>query len=357
MMDTTETLRILEAAQGDPARLALATIDLILSERSETERAEVRAALLAAAVPHWFDERILAALLDEPLRSRSAGLVASLRELRFVQALPARGAEALCVHQTNRQTLRAWWLATDAEKALETSRRAMRCFAAAGDEPHLQIEALYHRFTVEPDAAVDACWALADRWMKAGQTESRLALACVLEELTGMLPPGLARAYALLESAASRFERQDLSHTLARVEEALVEAASAGKDWVLSEAHLLRGNVRREQGQLDEALEDYRRAYALAQGLSERESGNPRWRRELAIFSYKMGGVWEVLGNLDQALSAYRESHGRWAALVAEQPKDTDLLHGLAAAHSYVGSGCYAQGRFPEALAEFQKYG
>jgi tetratricopeptide (TPR) repeat protein len=52
-MDFDEQLRILRSAQGDPARLALASVDLLLAARPETERENVREALQAAAVVHF----------------------------------------------------------------------------------------------------------------------------------------------------------------------------------------------------------------------------------------------------------------------------------------------------------------
>ena len=53
----------LRAAQEDPPKLALATLDIVPSP----ERPEVRKAFRAAAIPHWFTEPILTKLpeIDE----------------------------------------------------------------------------------------------------------------------------------------------------------------------------------------------------------------------------------------------------------------------------------------------------
>jgi hypothetical protein len=62
-MDFAEQLRILQAAQGNPALLALATVDLAHQGLPVGERSRVKDALLAAAVPHWCDRDFLTALL------------------------------------------------------------------------------------------------------------------------------------------------------------------------------------------------------------------------------------------------------------------------------------------------------
>ena len=62
-MDLNETLRRLEAAKGDPNALALATVDIVLSSYEPG----FTLALEAAAVPHWFDEPMLRALLGDAI--------------------------------------------------------------------------------------------------------------------------------------------------------------------------------------------------------------------------------------------------------------------------------------------------
>ena len=59
-MTFDEIIARLQEAKGDPEQLALAAVDVTLARRDE----RLREALEAAAIPHWFDERILAHLLD-----------------------------------------------------------------------------------------------------------------------------------------------------------------------------------------------------------------------------------------------------------------------------------------------------
>jgi hypothetical protein len=56
-MDFEQAIRILKEAQGDPARLGLASVDLLLAGQPDEERGKLRTALEVSAVPNWFDEK------------------------------------------------------------------------------------------------------------------------------------------------------------------------------------------------------------------------------------------------------------------------------------------------------------
>ena len=104
-MDFTEQLRVLQAAQGDPAKLALATVDLAYPALADAERTALKESLEAAAIPHWCDEAILAALLGITAEE-SAVRLARLRRLSVVEPFPARGSNAVNVHEAARLALR-----------------------------------------------------------------------------------------------------------------------------------------------------------------------------------------------------------------------------------------------------------
>src|SRR5215469_13337012 len=105
-MDLDETVRILREAKGDPARISFASVDLLLAEHPESEREKLRMALQVAAVPHWFDEKILGMLLDESLAAEVESLASQLRRLPIAEPFPARGGGAANVHETSRLALR-----------------------------------------------------------------------------------------------------------------------------------------------------------------------------------------------------------------------------------------------------------
>lgn len=73
-MALADQLRLLQDAEGDPAKLALAAVDLAYPALPEEERAALRETLQAAAVPHWCDEALLAAMLEIPVEDAAQRL-------------------------------------------------------------------------------------------------------------------------------------------------------------------------------------------------------------------------------------------------------------------------------------------
>jgi len=105
-MDFEHALEVLKKADGDEASVRLASVDLQFPDLSETERARLREALEAAAVPHWFDDKILAALLNVA-SDDAAQTSVRLRQLSVVEPFSARGPIASNVHEKSRLALRA----------------------------------------------------------------------------------------------------------------------------------------------------------------------------------------------------------------------------------------------------------
>jgi hypothetical protein len=172
-VDFDETLRLLESAQGDLQKLALATLDIVLAGQDP----RLRVAVEAAAVPHWFDAAVLAALLPEEADD-TAAVVEQLKTLPMVESFPAR--QGLNVHDTTRLALRA-------RLAQEEPTRFVRLSAAAaayfvGDAPPLEVERIYHRLSAAPEGAgeLEALW---KRWDEGGRHEALQALGVVLDEL------------------------------------------------------------------------------------------------------------------------------------------------------------------------------
>lgn len=189
-MDFDEQLRIRQSAKGDPARLALASVDLLMAARPERERENVRTALEAAAVVHWCNEAILAALLNITVAEAVTRLV-RLRELTVVEPFPARGPGVVNVHEAIRLALRARLHAEDPNRLRTLSARAHAHFAN-DNASHAVVEALYHRFIGEPTVAERECRKLYRRLSDAGEYEALLALGGILAELLDSDQPGLA---------------------------------------------------------------------------------------------------------------------------------------------------------------------
>lgn len=182
-LSPVEQLDFLRAAEDDPARLALATIDIAHSDLAEERRQAIKDALCAAAVPHWVDTAFLAALLDVP-HHESTALMERLRGLSVIEPFPARGADAVNVHETSRKALREAMRLRDPNAFLHHSSRA-RDFLASQTTDAARVEQLYHLFAIEPEAAQGELEAL-NRSLSVSRPEALQALASMVEELSDL---------------------------------------------------------------------------------------------------------------------------------------------------------------------------
>src|SRR5271165_1155350 len=291
-MDLDETLRILREAKGDPARISLASVDLLLAEHPESEREKLRVALQVAAIPHWFDEKILEVLLDRPLAAEVQSLASQLRRLPVVEPFPARGTGAANVHETSRLALRSWMKGESPDRLAALSERAKIYFD--GEAPHLRIEALYHGFTVQPEAAEQECATLYDEWNSMGRYEELLGLGVVLDELLAAgLPGGAVRSSVLNQLANIRYQPRSVTADQAR--EALAEAQRSGVLWRIANASDLLANVLRDQGDLTGALEAYRASLAIRQRFAAQEPANTQRQRDLSHSQDNVDSIQRVL--------------------------------------------------------------
>ena len=402
-MDFTEQLRILQAAQGNPALLALATVDLAHNALPPGERARIKDALVAAAVPHWCDSDFLAALLDTT-PEEGERLLGQLRALTVVEPFTARGEHAVNVHEATRLALREHLRATDLAcwKALSTRARA---HVGQSTEPHARIEALYHLFAIDQPAAAAACEALDREFTDGGRPEVRHALALALRELTtgdwltdsaqveALLAPlrvrhwrgetaqleaearyvadlartasdpsGIGRTQCLLGDVLETKGRLDDALAAFReflaISQRLVSTEPPNADWQrdLADAHDRGGNILQAQGRLDEALAAFRETFVIFQHLAAIDPANAAWQREFAVAHAKVGGILQAQGRRDEALAAFREYLAIFQRLAAIDPVNADWQHNLAVAHAKVGDILQAQGRRDEALAAFREY-
>lgn len=180
-MDLEQQLRILEAAQGSPALLTLSAVDLAHPLLPEPERAQIRRALLAAAVPHWCDREFLGTLL-QATKEESERLLGQLRALSAIEPFPARGENAVNVHGASRLTLREHLRQTDDVLWKEYARRA-HGYLRSSEKPHARVEALYHHFAIDPAEAAAECERLTQDFAAFQQPEMLSALVPTLQEL------------------------------------------------------------------------------------------------------------------------------------------------------------------------------
>jgi tetratricopeptide (TPR) repeat protein len=394
MMDFEEAISRLQAAQGNPEKLTLATVDIVLA----THEPALRTALEAAAVPHWFDARILSALL-ETNEAVASKWVEELRQLPMVEAFPAH--DAWNVHEATRLALRRRLASEEVSRLHALSALAAKCFE--NDGPASRVETIYHRLLAAPEQAADELERLWKEWNGAGHYEPLQALSVALGELiladqltpsararslvcfglirSGMLP--LRKAKELSREALKLFHnlghesgeadaRNQLGNILRaegnlagalreyeaykQIMERLTQCDPDNTDWQreLSVSHNCVGRVYEAQGRLAEALREYEASKQIRGRLTQRDPDNTGWQRDLSFSHNRIGGVYQTQGRLANALREYEADKQIMERLTQRDPENTDWQHGLSVSHNCVGSVYEAQGRLADALREYE---
>ena len=344
-------LRRLQAAASDEERQWLAT-ERLLNALS----ADLRRMAWAAAVPHWFNADILAALRPE-LRERAADLYAQLQVLPFVEPFAGRGHN---VHElTRRLMLQRLW-EERREEYVELSRRAAGYFGGLAHparnvslaklltqlvgekdlqtpDPRLQVEHIYHLLLADPDQGAEAVAQQGAAWHdEPDYTFSNLkALARAAREHTdagrcagraagwGRYWEGLIAYYAYqYPEAVAAFQDiqaaqiddnrlsanciqrlgdvhtrlSELPQARARYEEALPIYRAIGEK--LGEANCISslGDIAVEQKDFDAALQLYQEAIALRRAISPADEAS----------GYNaLGNMYEKQKEYDKAIQAY----------------------------------------------------
>ena len=152
-----DILQRLMAAQTEEERRWIATESLL-----ESLPKEVKSALWAVAIPHWFNVEILAALCPE-LADRAEEIYRQLQTISCVEVFPERGHN---VHElTRNQLLERLWKDSP-ERFRELSDRAAVYFAQT-NRPENQIEWIYHLAVANPDRCINELSDLANAWQNA----------------------------------------------------------------------------------------------------------------------------------------------------------------------------------------------
>jgi tetratricopeptide (TPR) repeat protein len=208
-----------------------------------------------------------------------------------------------------------------------------------GEAPHLRIEALYHGFTVQPEAAEQECAMLYDEWNGIGRYEELLGLGVVLDELLAAgLPGGAVRSSVIYQLANIRYNYQPRSVTVDQAREALAEAQRSGVLWRVAIANNLLGDVLCDLASLPGALEAYRASLAIRQRLAAQDPANAVWQRELSVSQDNVASVLHYQGDLPGALEAYRASLAIAQRLAAQDPTNARWQRELSVSQEKVSS-------------------
>ncbi|MEN9985743.1 MAG: hypothetical protein RI925_1245 [Pseudomonadota bacterium] len=383
----------LQAAQGDPQALTLATLNIVLEARGP----QLRPLIEAAAIPHWFDHHILSALLPE--QAISADAFTALTALPMVEPFQGKGWN---VHESTRLALRRWLAVKHPERLRQLSAHAAAHFQT---QPDAEVEMLYHCLLADPDNAAGQVGEARYQFWQTGRQAEEDRLGLVLAELL-TLPnlPAAAEARACLHVAEIRaaylnseererlarralalFQAQavadgemdawfalgDVEFTSGQVADAehayqqtkrilqrqLLATQPDAPRWLreLAVAYNKLGNVRMAQGQLDAAAQTFSEGMAICTRLVARDPANTGWLRDLAVVHNKLGDVYMAQGQLDSAAQAFAETLDIFSRLVARDPANTGWLRDLAVVHNKLGDVRMAQGQLDAAAQTFSE--
>ena len=148
-------LNRLQSANSTGERNWLVTLDLL-----ESLPANLAKLAWAAAIPHWFDNDVLAALRPE-LKGKVNEFYNALLTLPFIEPFEGRGHN---IHELTRGSMRTYLEKERPREFLSLSRRAAAYFAPFGNLD-FQRERIYHLWASDPEQGQAA----ADHWYQRTQ--------------------------------------------------------------------------------------------------------------------------------------------------------------------------------------------
>ncbi|GAK54553.1 SEFIR domain protein [Candidatus Moduliflexus flocculans] len=324
----------------------------------ETQPPEIREAIVAAAVPHWFDAEILAALLthpsplpggettpesaqsgvetparvagvetpaytptpvqgENPSRSdggiqtggstpvspRFADLYCAIRNLNlpFVQPF---GELGLTLHDLTRAGIR-WHLFThEPERFKAYSRRAAAYFAEKNDVQR-RVESVYHLLASIEELGQVIFWKQMEIYCMEHDSRNLSAANMLLANLLELIHAGIV--------GGNKVER------------------------TLSAGYTMLGDLQRNRGSISAAEDSYRKSLALAERLAQADPANAEAQRDLSISYNKLGDLALQRGDLNAAQQAYQQYFEIAERLAQADPANAEAQRGLSVSCNKLG--------------------
>jgi len=327
----------LRAAKTADERDWIVTEDLL-----NTLSPDLRSLTWAAAIPHWFDADILAALRPE-LKDRATQLYADLQTLPFVEVFPERGHN---IHELTRRLMldHLWRDNPDEFRAL--SARAAEFFAGT-DEISRQVESIYHLIVAEPEKGADAVWsfgAVLNDAFRFAELES--FVATLFEQVNANRAIGRTRALALFFKGLSDQKAYRMADSLNAFERAL---ADVGQDQQLH-ANVLQamGDVQQFRADRDTALASYAQALELFRAVGDRLGE--------ANVLQAMGDVQQFRKEMNTALASYAQALELFRA-VGDRLGEANVLKAMGDVQQFRADRDTALASYAQALELFRAVG
>jgi len=317
--DYDAILARLDAAKDDPVAQTVAMVEFACGGN-----AALRRAVEAAAIPHWFDADILAAILDAEDRPIVEELHRLLLSLSFVEPFPERGEGASNVHEATRRALRKRIAETDRGRFIELSQRATLCFLEKmngakgeldGTDSHSETdvatarvsaaalhEFLFHLSVADPIQGHFLLQSLFQQMAAQGAAKPLLSLARQLDELIeDELVVQPARATIQYVRARSREPYGDLEFVEACAQDAIRGYKRSNEPVLEGIALQLLGDIRIQRGDLKGAEEAFVEALRIDENAASQSSDEIWLQRNISNDLDRIGGVQEARGSLDEA--------------------------------------------------------
>jgi tetratricopeptide (TPR) repeat protein len=350
-MTSSEALQLLAQAKGDDEKITLASVEIAVSSQPSERQDQVREAVYAAAVPHWFNEIVLARTLDVA-PTVAAEIYAVLKTFSFVEPFPRYQAHN--IHERSRSHLLAFLNREAKEKYQLYSHRCFECFRK-GDDPHQQIEAAYHLLVSSPGDGARTIARLYDYWNGHGGWEVLQALAAPLEEhvqFQRLRNGSLAMTLGILASIRAPYQPLERSEVLLR--EAGEIFRSLGSDRELSIVHNRLGDIQRARGDLAGAERSFNAAMEIAKKLAESDPQDTDSERDLSVAHNKLGEIQRVRRDLAAAERSFEAAMEIAKKLTQTDPQNTEWQRDLSVAHNKLGDIQQARGDLAEAERSFE---
>lgn len=295
-MNFTDQIALIDSAAGNPKRLALAVLEIVLA----TEPAELRRAFEAAAVLRWFDERSLHAVLDADLCDGVAHWLEKLKRLSAVER--ASGRDGWNVHETTRRGLREQLQTERPQRIAELAHRATKAFQ--GTTVADRIEHAYHLTLADPMGCGPTLRRI-DFDLQATPDHALALTATLAEYLTNDTWPAATRGWAAYFSASNRKHYRPHQATLQDAETALAcfESCDLGEGIACAATKLADTlSDRWQPGDAAQALGHYQRSLTVRERLLAANPESAQAVRDLKISIERLAEMRAQQGDLAGAL-------------------------------------------------------
>ena len=296
-------------------------LGVILDEIMARAEPDVAEAIRFCAIPHWFNEEIIAWLRGEGLKpsQRSREILAALTELTFVGPYHKRG---WAYHENVRDLLLRRWRERDGQEFKELSGRAAGYFEQKLGEGKAALARLL--------AAVRQVLGKVETLTEDEREEYRR------EKMYHLLVADEGQGFELFHNMFGKATRFYWLSTC----DHLLRLAGERQDYLTKEHQLWwqfgRGKLRRDSGEWKEALE-------IFEGL---------WKEDLpsdlgSTLANDLGSLYRAKGEWERAIEYYERS-----LAIKEKVGDE---HGMATIFNNLGTVYQAKGEWERAIEYFEK--